>query len=375
MRRALRAAGRQEGRTHPNPTVGAIVFRGDRVLGTGATRAVGGAHAEVVALASARRRHGARALRGAAVAVTLEPCHHQGRTGPCTAALREAGVTRVLVGLRDPNPAVAGRGLRALRRAGIEVRTGVLAEECAWWHRGFASVQERGRPWVELKLAATFDGRLATRSGESQWITGEAARAHVHRQRRRAEAILVGSGTARQDDPSLTARDGERRVHCPVRVLVDSRLRVPATRRLFTDGDASRTWVLTAPRPPAARRAAREAHGAELVEVAMRRGQLDLRKALEALAWKGLTRVLVEGGGGLAAALLRAGLVDELHWYAAPSFLGSDARPAIAELGIGRLAERPGFTTREVRRLGDDLYVHGVHAEAPLAPRPTRGRS
>lgn len=375
MRRALTAARRQEGLTHPNPAVGAVVFRGDRVLGTGATQPVGGSHAEVMALAAARRRHGARALRGAAVAVTLEPCHHQGRTGPCTAVLQEAGVAKVLVGLRDPNRAVAGRGTRALRRAGIEVETGVLGEACAWWHRGFVSVQERGRPWVALKLAATLDGRIATKSGESQWITGEAARAHVHRLRRGTDAIMVGAGTARKDDPSLTAREGERSVRCPVRVLVDGGLRVPATRRLFRDDDAGRTWVLTARRPSARKRAAREAHGAELVEVATRRGHVDLAKGLEALAWKGLTRVLVEGGGGLAAALLRAGLVDELHWYSAPSLLGGDALPAVADLQLGRLAARPRFASLEVRRLGDDLYVHGVHAEAPIAPRPTRGRS
>lgn len=371
MRRALAAARRQLGRTHPNPTVGAAVFRGDRILAAGATRPVGGAHAEVVAIEAARRRHGDRALRGASLAVTLEPCHHQGRTGPCTQVIRDAGLERVFVGERDPHPRVSGRGLRALRRAGLLVESGVLLEECRWQHRGFVSVIERGRPWVALKLAATLDGRIATASGESRWITGPAARAHVHGLRDRADAVMVGSRTAKADDPSLTVRRAGRRVRCPVRVVVDSRLALPPDRKLVRDRDASRTWLLAAKGRPAARRRALEAHGARVLEVPTRKPGLDLRAALRRLAREGLTSVLVEGGGGLSAALLAAGLVDEVHWYSAPALLGADARAAVGPLGLTHLAGRPRLELLEVRRLGADLYVHGVANPA----RRSRGPS
>ncbi|MCP5058831.1 MAG: bifunctional diaminohydroxyphosphoribosylaminopyrimidine deaminase/5-amino-6-(5-phosphoribosylamino)uracil reductase RibD [bacterium] len=360
MRHALTRARVRQGRTHPNPAVGAVVFRGDQVLGSGGTRPPGGAHAEIVALERARKRHGKAALRGASLAVTLEPCHHQGRTGPCTAAIHEAGIARVFIGTDDPHPAVSGRGVRWLRRAGIRVQRGVMEEACRWHHRGFLSVCERGRPWVALKLAATLDGRIATGSGESRWITGGAARAHVHQLRDNVDAVMVGSGTALRDDPELTVRRDERRVRCPIRVLVDSELKVPVTRSLFRDEDANLTWVLAGRSAPAKRRAARETAGARVLPVPGRRGALDLPLALEVLARNGLGSVLVEGGGGLAAALLRKGLVDELHWFASPSLLGGDAREAIASLGIAKLASRPSLAVRSIRRLGEDVYVHGV---------------
>ncbi|MBW2394930.1 MAG: bifunctional diaminohydroxyphosphoribosylaminopyrimidine deaminase/5-amino-6-(5-phosphoribosylamino)uracil reductase RibD [Deltaproteobacteria bacterium] len=360
MRQALTRARARQGRTHPNPAVGAVVFRGDRVLGAGGTRPPGGSHAEIVALDRARKRHGEAALRGASLAVTLEPCHHQGRTGPCTVAIREAGIVRVFIGTDDPHPAVSGRGVRWLRRAGIQVQRGVLEEACRWQHRGFLSVCERGRPWVALKLAATLDGRIATASGESRWITGDAAREHVHQLRDKVDAVMVGSGTALRDDPALTVRRDGRRVRCPIRVLVDSELKVPMTRSLFRDEDATLTWVLAGRNAPVKRRAAREAAGARVLTVRGRRGALDLSDALEALAREGLGSVLVEGGGGLAAALLRRGLVDELHWFASASLLGGDAREAIGSLGVAKLASRPNLAVRSIRRLGEDVYVHGV---------------
>jgi len=196
MRLALACARRARGRSFPNPPVGAVVFRGDRVLGSGATRSVGGPHAEVVAVRRALRIHGARALRGASIAVTLEPCNHHGRTSPCTALLIEAGLRQVLVGHGDPHPTVSGRGIARLRRAGLQVKVGVLERECREQHRGFLSVCSRGRPFVALKLASSLDGRIAVMSGESRWITGVAARALVHRLRAQTDAVMVGSGTA-----------------------------------------------------------------------------------------------------------------------------------------------------------------------------------
>jgi diaminohydroxyphosphoribosylaminopyrimidine deaminase/5-amino-6-(5-phosphoribosylamino)uracil reductase len=357
MRRALAQARRADGRTWPNPPVGAVLVRGDRVLGRGATRPPGGAHAEIVALAAARRRHGPRAARGATLAVTLEPCAHHGRTGPCVDAILEAGVRRVWIGHRDPSPWTGGKGLRRLRAAGVEVTSGVLERECRHQHRGFLSIVERGRPWVELKLAGSLDGRIATARGESRWITGERARAFVHRLRARADAVMVGSETALADDPELVARRGARVVRRPVRVLVDSGLRVPATARLHRGEGAS--WVLFRRDAPARRVRALARAGVEPVPVARRGDRLDLRAALRALAARGLTQVLVEGGGELAAALLRADLVDEVHWFVAPKLLGGDGRPALGPIGAGRLARAVVLVDREVRRMGQDLYVRG----------------
>jgi diaminohydroxyphosphoribosylaminopyrimidine deaminase/5-amino-6-(5-phosphoribosylamino)uracil reductase len=375
MRLALSQARRASGRTFPNPPVGAVVFRGDRVLGRGYTRPAGGPHAEIVAMRRASARYGAAALRGASLAVTLEPCCHEGRTGPCTEAILDAGIGSVLVGHEDPNPAVGGAGLRRLRRAGLRVEVGVLAEDCRYQHRGFVSAQERGRPWVALKLAATLDGRIATRRGESQWITGAAARALVHRLRDRADAVMVGSRTASADDPQLTVRRDGRFLRCPVRVLVDGRLAVPESARLLSDAHASRTWILTSAAAPTRRRRVRLERGVRLIDVPLRGGHVDLRRALRRLARDGLTMLLVEGGGDLAAALLGAGLVDEIHWFTAPSLLGGDARAALGSLGLDRLAERPRLEIRSVRRVGEDLYLQARVATRRIGRRRAAGSS
>jgi len=358
MRLALAEARRARGRTHPNPPVGAVIFRGPRVLGRGRTRPVGGAHAEVVALESAARRHGARSLRGASMAVTLEPCAHTGRTGPCTHRLLEAGVKRVFVGHRDPHPEVSGRGLRALRRAGVEVRVGLLEDRCREEHRGFLSVLERGRPFVQLKLAASLDGRIATSSGESRWITGEAARAAVHRLRARSDAVWVGSGTALADDPTLDARRGDRVIRRPVRVVADTRLRVPASAALLR-GEPGSAWLLCARSAPQARRRKLEQAGARLIDVPVKAGRLDLRRGLEELARQGLSELLVEGGGELAASLWRQDLVDELHWFLAPKLIGADGVAALGGLGLRALADARTLGDLRLRRLGADLHLWG----------------
>jgi diaminohydroxyphosphoribosylaminopyrimidine deaminase/5-amino-6-(5-phosphoribosylamino)uracil reductase len=360
MRAALAQARRVAGRTFPNPAVGAVVFRGDRVLGRGATRPPGGAHAEVVALERALAGAGRRSVRGASLAVTLEPCCFTGRTGPCTEAIQRAGISRVLVGMRDPHPRVRGRGIRALRAAGLAVRTGVLEASCREHHRGFLAVHRRGRPFVSLKLAATLDGRIATARGESRWISSPRSREQVQRLRAGSDALLVGSGTVRADDPELVARGASGVVHRPVRVIVDSGLVTPAGARVVREARRSPTWILTGPRPPARRTRALEAQGVRLLRVARRGGHLDLPRALARLAEEGLTSLLCEGGGGLAAALLRADLVDEVHWFVAPRLLGGDARPALGPLSVTRLASATGVSEPVVRVLGPDVYIRGV---------------
>jgi diaminohydroxyphosphoribosylaminopyrimidine deaminase/5-amino-6-(5-phosphoribosylamino)uracil reductase len=363
MRLALAQARLASGRTFPNPPVGAVIFRGDQVLGRGRTRPVGGAHAEVVAIDAAIRRHGARAVRGSSLAVTLEPCSHTGRTPPCANRVIDAGVASVWIGHRDPHPEVSGRGAARLRRAGVHVELGVLERECREQHRGFLSVLETGRPFVSLKLAATLDGRIATAAGESRWITGPAARAAVHQLRRRTDAIWIGAQTALADDPELTARVGGRIVHRPVRLVADPRLRLPPNARMLRGAPGS-TWVLCGARAPRARRRALEAAGARVLELAYEGDQLDLRRALRRLGQEGLTEILVEGGGRLAAGLLRRSLVDELHWFTAPLVIGEDGRASMGALGARALADAPRLARVVLRRLGNDAYWVGRFAEA-----------
>jgi len=366
MRHALSQARRALGRTFPNPSVGAVVFRGRRLLGRGRTQPAGGPHAEVVAVESALRRHGRRALRGASLAVTLEPCCFTGRTGPCTEVIIEAEIARAYIGCPDPHDRVSGRGVRRLRAAGVEVALGVLEADCRHLHRGFFSVCERGRPFVTLKLASSLDGRIATSSGESRWITGPEARRLVHRLRARVDGIMVGSGTALADDPELTSRLPGRAVWRPVRVLVDSKLRVPTHAKLYRGlgSAAERALVLT--RPRARGRRAVAATGAELLEISPAGAHVDLAAGMRALARAGLTTLLVEGGGGLAAALLRAELVDEIHWLQAPKLLGGDGKPALAALELECLADAVTLRGAKVRRLGADL-----HLQASLQPADT----
>ncbi len=362
MQAALRLAAAGDGTTWPNPSVGAVVFRGEKILGRGRTRPVGGDHAEIVALASARRRVGDRGLRGASLAVTLEPCAVQGRTGPCVEALVEAGLRRVFIGCRDSNPKVNGRGVRQLRRSGIEVEM-LSNRACRLQHRGFLSVQERGRPFVSLKLAATLDGRIATAQGESRWITGPKARRFVHDLRARSDAILIGADTVLADDPRLDARrPGKPRLR-PVRVLVDSRLRVPLEARLYRGRDVDRTWVLCSRQ--ARGRKARLDRGARILETPAREGHVDLRRALARLAREGLTEVLVEGGGELAAALLRRELVDELHWFTAPSLIGGDGRPSLGALGLRALSSATFLRDLRTRQLDSDVLFSGSIGDFP----------
>lgn len=373
MRAALAAARRGDGRVHPNPSVGAVVFRGDRILGRGTTRPPGGAHAEIVAMEAVRRRHGARSLRGAALATTLEPCSFTGRTGPCADAIVDAGLARVVAGCRDPHPQVAGGGFRKLRAAGVEVDVGVLEEACRYQHRGFLSVVGRGRPWVALKLATSLDGRIATAGGESRWITGPEARAFVHRLRDASDAVMVGSETALADDPRLDVRRGERVVRTPIRVLLDGRLRVPAGARLLSDAEAKQTWVVCGERARGIA-GARDGGFRVLPVRRSRDGHVDLGRAMQVLAKQGLTTVLVEGGGGLAAALLRAGLVDEVHWMLAPKLIGSDGRAGLGPLELRRLRDAIDLEPRSVRRRGEDWHVHALVPATGAARAERKGK-
>jgi diaminohydroxyphosphoribosylaminopyrimidine deaminase/5-amino-6-(5-phosphoribosylamino)uracil reductase len=314
MRLALAEAERGRGRTHPNPAVGAVVVRGGRVIGRGHHQAAGLPHAEVNALEAAGER-----ARGAEVYVTLEPCNHQGRTPPCTQALIAAGVRRVSFGSRDPNPLVRGGGAQALRRAGIEVEAGVLAEECDAANEPWFKFITTGLPWVVLKAAITLDGKLATRSGDSRWISSEESRRLVHRWRNELDAVLVGAGTVRADDPQLTVR-GIARGRDPIRIVLGD---APRGARIF--------------REP----------GETLIE------EGSIRSVLRRLARRGITSVLVEGGAGVHGQFLRARLWDELRLFVAPKVFGADA------LSWAGYAGKPleDFALRSVERSGVDALL------------------
>jgi diaminohydroxyphosphoribosylaminopyrimidine deaminase/5-amino-6-(5-phosphoribosylamino)uracil reductase len=358
MRDALALAGRASGRTAPNPMVGAIVVGATGRIAAGLHTRPGRAHAEAVAL----RKAGARA-RGATLYVTLEPCAHDGRTPPCVDAVLASGVRRVVIGTLDPDPRTAGRSAKRLRRAGLDVRVGVLRDACRALNAGFESRVRRGRPFTIVKLAASLDGRVATHTGESRWITGPAARAFVHALRARVDAIAVGSRTARIDDPELVARRGGRVVHAPTRIVVDSQLRLPVAARMLDGAQPGQTWVLGARGASARRRNALTKAGARVVDVAARGAHLDLRAAWAALGALGVNELLVEGGGELAAALLRAGLVDRLHVFLAPMLIGADGVPVLGVMGVARLDDAARLGGVVWRKLGDDLLM-----TADLAP-------
>jgi diaminohydroxyphosphoribosylaminopyrimidine deaminase/5-amino-6-(5-phosphoribosylamino)uracil reductase len=348
MAHALGLARRGLGRVWPNPAVGCVLVAGSRVIGRGFTRPGGRPHAETVALEAA-----GQAARGATAYVTLEPCAHHGRTPPCAEALAAAGVARVVTAIEDPDPRVKGQGHAILRAAGIAVTEGVLAEEARALHRGFLSRVTLGRPMVTLKLAASLDGRIATASGESRWITGPEARARVHAMRAAHDAVMVGAGTARADDPMLTVR-GLGVAHQPLRVVAARTLDLDPGGNLGRSAREVPLWLVHGPAAPAAARAAWTDTGARLIEVAEAAGALDPGAILAALGAAGLTRVFCEGGGPFAASLLGAGLVDEIALFTAGLALGADARPALGALGLGALAAAPRFRLAGVEQIGAD---------------------
>lgn len=354
MALALSLGRRGQGNAWPNPAVGCVIVQAGRIVGRGWTAPGGRPHAEPQALAQA-----GAAARGATAYVTLEPCAHHGQTPPCAEALISAGVARVVVALTDTDRRVAGRGLAMLRAAGIAVTEGVLAAEAARDLAGFRLVRGAGRPWVTLKLATSFDGRIATASGESRWITGPEARRRVHGLRLTHDAVMVGAGTVRADDPLLTVRDmGAARQ--PVRVVVTRRLDIPEDGALARSSALVPLWLCHGPDADAARLDRWAARGARLLPCALLDGQVDPAAALAALAAGGLTRVFCEGGGALAATLLGADLVDELVGFTAGLAIGAEGTPGVGAMGLARLADAARFHLVESCALGPDV-MHRWH--------------
>ncbi len=358
MRAALGLARRGLGATWPNPAVGCVVVKDGRVVGRGWTQPGGRPHAETEALA----RAGALA-RGATAYVTLEPCSHHGKTPPCADALVAAGLARVVVASGDPDPRVSGTGIERLRAAGIAVATDCCAAEAAELNAGFFLRVREGRPLVTLKTATTLDGRIATHAGDSQWITGAPARAAGHRLRAEHDAIAVGSGTVLADDPMLTCRLPGLHGRSPVRVVFDSHLRLPLTSRLVASAREVPLWVVTLEGKDSVRRKAFEDCGVAIVPVpADADGNPHALAALRALGDRGVTRVLVEGGAHLSAALLRRGLVDRIAWFRAPMLIGGDGIPAAAGFGVDALDQAPRFRRLALAETGDDVFEHYARA-------------
>ena len=351
MRAALTLAQRGLGSVAPNPAVGCVLVKDGHVVGRGWTQPGGRPHGETEAL----DRAGPLAA-GATAYVTLEPCAHHGETPPCAEALAAAGVARCVVAMQDPDPRVSGTGLAHLRGAGLDVAVGTLAEEAAEVNAGFLMRVETGRPLVTLKLATSLDGRIATGGGESRWITGEPARAYAHLLRVQHDAVLVGSGTAMSDNPRLDVRLPGLAARSPLRIVLDGRLRVPLNHDLVARAKAQPTLLLTGAGQPEDKLATLERAGVEVATVGQDGdGRLSLDAVLALLGQRGLTRLLVEGGGELAAGLFGADLVDRMVWFHAPGVIGGDGVAAVGGYALARLADMARFRRLSAARLGEDL--------------------
>lgn len=361
MQRALTLAARGMYTTTPNPRVGCVIVKDGEVIGEGFTQPAGQDHAEVQALKDARAR--GHDVAGSTVYVTLEPCSHFGRTPPCASTLIDARVAKVVAAMEDPNPQVSGRGLGMLRDAGIDVRCGLLAHEAGELNIGFVSRMTRGRPWVRMKTAASLDGRTALPSGESQWITGDAARLDGHAWRARACAILTGIGTVREDNPQLTVR-GIDTPRQPLRVLVDSRVELPLDARLL-DGAPPLIFCGELDAEGEARADTLKARGVEIVPLPNARGKVDLPALLAALGARGINELHVEAGHKLNGSLLREQCVDELLVYLAPSLLGADAAGMFDLAAPASLDARTQLTFHGIERIGDDLRILARFASSP----------
>lgn len=353
MQTALGLAGRGLGLVWPNPAVGCVLVKDGRLVGQGWTKRGGRPHAEVVALAQA-----GAAARGATAYVTLEPCAHHGKTPPCAEALIAAGVARVVCALEDPDPRVSGKGFALLRGAGVDVTTDILLTEASALNAGFLLNRTIGRPMFTLKMASTLDGNIATAKGESRWITGAAARRRVHLMRATHDAVMIGAGTARADDPVLDVRGMGLETDNPVRVVLDGGLSLSLTSRLAKTARETPLWIFHRAKLDAARIEAWQDVGARLFEVAHTdSGELDINEVVRQLGHAGITRVLCEGGGRLAASLVGADLVDRLVLFSAGKLLGSDGWDVFGPLGVDQLDKAPQFRLQSHQQVGADVMT------------------
>jgi diaminohydroxyphosphoribosylaminopyrimidine deaminase/5-amino-6-(5-phosphoribosylamino)uracil reductase len=319
MQQALELAAKGRGWTSPNPMVGAVVVKDDRIVGQGYHQRAGGPHAEVNAIDDAGDR-----ARGATLYVTLEPCNHFGRTPPCTRKILDAGIRRLVVAMGDPNPGVQGGGNAYLKDQGLDVTTGICEKEARTLNEGFIAWVTTGRPFVIVKCAATLDGRIATRTGDSRWVTGPASRQFVHGLRHAVDGIMVGVETVKKDDPRLTTRLDGATGSDPTRIILDTHVSIPLTARMLHQASDAPTWVVCGQLAPADRRTALENAGARVVPAALKSGRIDLSALMKQLGAMGITSLLIEGGGTVIGSAFAAGIVDKICFFYAPKILGGD---------------------------------------------------
>ncbi len=355
MQLALALAEKGCGRTSPNPMVGALVVNHDRIVGRGYHQRAGGPHAEVNAIDDA----GAHA-RAATLYVTLEPCNHFGRTGPCTHKILEAGIRRVVIAMADPNPGVQGGGSHYLQDRGVEVVCGILETQAQVLNECFVTWITAGKPFVIVKCAATLDGRIATRTGDSRWVTGPAARQHVHQMRHRVDGIMVGVQTARKDNPSLTTRlDGQTGTD-PTRIVLDTHLSLDPAAKMLQQASAAPTWVVGGPEAPPDRRRRLERVGARIIAAPLQAGRIDLLALLPQLGAMGITSLLIEGGATVIGAAFAAGIVDKVCFFYAPKVLGGDdGIPICRGPGPDRMQQGTPIHDLSVSRFGPDVMLQG----------------
>lgn len=354
MRLALELAAKGVGYVSPNPMVGAVVVKDDRVVGRGYHQSLGGPHAEVNAIDNA-----GEAARGATIYVTLEPCNHHGRTPPCTQKIISAGIRRVVVAMADPNPHVTGGGNGYLASMGVDVTCGVCQTEAAVLNESFIKFIRTRLPFVVLKMAATLDGRIATRNGDARWVTGPQARAVVHGLRHNMDAIMVGIGTVLADDPELTTRLEQGGGVDPVRVVLDSRLTISSEARLLNQPSSAQTLIVCGTEVSEEKQARLREKGACLIQLPLVAGRVDLKALMKELGARGLTSLLVEGGAQVAGAALRAGIVDKVHFFYAPKIMGGDGIPICAGKGPEKMSACLPLSRTTVSRAGEDILVTG----------------
>jgi diaminohydroxyphosphoribosylaminopyrimidine deaminase / 5-amino-6-(5-phosphoribosylamino)uracil reductase len=364
MRRALDLAAHARGRTSPNPMVGAVLVKSGEVVGEGFHAYAGSDHAEVAAL-----REAEEAAMGATLYVGLEPCCHQGRTPPCVERIVGAGIRRVVAACEDPNPAVSGKGIEALRAAGLQVDVGVLTEEAAQLNEAFFTHIRTGRPFVILKAAASLDGKIATRTGESRWITGEAARHRVHQLRNEVDAVLVGIGTVLRDDPSLTTRLGITDQRDPARVIVDNLARLPLRAKVVNRASTAPTLLAVSQTAPRARLEALEREGIQVIVVDGSPRRVSLGHLMEALGKLGFLSVMIEGGAEINASAFREGVVDKALLFLAPILIGGKSAPtAVGGQGIESLGQATRLRDLRIERFDDDILLEGYIRKAEGTP-------
>jgi diaminohydroxyphosphoribosylaminopyrimidine deaminase/5-amino-6-(5-phosphoribosylamino)uracil reductase len=364
MRRGLDLAARARGRTSPNPMVGAVIVKDEQVVGEGFHAYAGSDHAEVAAL-----REAGAAAAGATLYVSLEPCCHHGRTPPCADQIAHAGIRRVVAACEDPNPSVSGRGIAALRQAGILVEVGLLGDEAARLNESFFKHIRTGLPFVTLKVAASLDGKIATRTGESRWITGESARRRVHQLRNEVDAVLVGIGTVLRDDPLLTTRLGIADQRDPIRVIVDNLSRLPLRAKAVNRASTAPTILAVSQMAPRSKLEALEREGVQVIVVENSPRRVSLERLMEALGKRGILSVMIEGGAEINASALREGVVDKVLVFLAPILIGGKSTPtAVGGDGIESLAQALRLHDVRIERFDGDILVEGYLAR-PAAPQ------